>query len=149
MPTELQNGPFLLSTDPARLDIGAIYDFLHKSYWAGARPRSMIEKSIRNSLCFGVFEGRNQIGFARAVTDYATFAYLADVFILEPYRGRGLGKWLIHSILECEELKGLRRWCLITHDAQALYHKCGFSQVPNPERYMELVRPYPTPSQCP
>jgi GNAT superfamily N-acetyltransferase len=143
MPTELQNGPFLLSTDPARLDVDAIFDFLHQSYWANARPRSMIEESIRNSLCFGIFEGRSQIGFARAVTDYATFAYLADVYILEPYRGRGLGKWLVRSILECEELKGLRRWCLVTRDAQPLYQKCGFSQVPNPDQYMELVRPYP------
>jgi GNAT superfamily N-acetyltransferase len=143
MHTELHKGEIVLSTDPSRLDLDAIYDFLSKSYWARSRPRAMIEKSIRNSLCFGVYDGRSQIGFARAITDYAIFAYLADVYILEPYRGRGLGKWLIRSILECEELRGLRRWCLITQDAQPLYLECGFSQLPHPDQYMELVRPYP------
>src|SRR4051812_24915624 len=117
MSFELQNAEFTLSTDPARLDWEGIYQFLSHSYWAVNRPRDMIEKSIRNSLCFGIYEASKQIGFARAVTDYATFAYLADVFILEPYRGRGLARWLIASILSHPELKTLRRWSLATRDA--------------------------------
>lgn len=144
MPFELHNGPFILSTEPARLDVEAIYDFLSHSYWASARPRSMIEKSIRNSLCFGVYHDTHQIGFARVVTDCATFGYLADVYILEPYRRRGLGRWLIQSILSHPELKTLRRWSLATRDAHPLYRHFGFHELEQPQDFMELVRPYPS-----
>ena len=143
MHVELSKGEFLLSTDPARLDLDAIYAFLSQTYWAKNRSRELVEKSIRNSLCFGVYRGRDQIGFARAVTDYATFAYLADVYILEPYRRRGLARWLVQSVLSHPELKGLRRWSLVTQDAQELYVQCGFSELQHPERFMELLRPYP------
>jgi N-acetylglutamate synthase-like GNAT family acetyltransferase len=137
---ELKNGEFSLSTDPARLDGDAIYDFLSQTYWGKARSREVIEKSIRNSLCFGIFHAGRQIGFARAVTDYATFCYLADVYILEPYRRRGLARWLVNSVLAHPELKNLRRWCLVTRDAQDLYRKCGFQPLQSPEQYMEFLR---------
>jgi GNAT superfamily N-acetyltransferase len=142
MHLELQNGLFDLSTDPARLDVEAIYAFLSHSYWAMARPRAMIEKSIRNSLCFGIYHSQSQIGFARVVTDCATFGYLADVYILEPYRGQGLGHWLIETILSHPELKELRRWSLATRDAHPLYRQFGFQPLERPQDFMELVRPY-------
>jgi GNAT superfamily N-acetyltransferase len=143
MHAEMTRGEFAISTDPARLDLDAIYDFLSKSYWGQNRSRERVETSIKNSFCFGVYSGKSQIGFARLVTDYATFCYLADVYILEPFRRRGLGKWLIDSILGHPQFKHLRRWCLVTRDAQELYIKCGWQPLKNPEQYMELLRPHP------
>src|SRR5262245_27241022 len=139
MRMEKQRGEFTISTDPSRLDVNLICDFLRGTYWASQRPREAIEKSLRHSCCFGVYHGHAQVGFARAVTDYATFAYLADVFILEPYRGQGLGKWLMKTIFEDSDLGALRRWCLITQDAHELYRPVGFRALENPERYMERL----------
>jgi len=140
---ELINGEFILSTDPSRLDLVDVQEFLSKSYWAKHRPRDAFEKAVKNSLCFGVYRGRRQIGFARVVTDYAAFAYLADVYILELYRGRGLAKWLIKSILSHPELRQIRRWLLTTRDAHKLYRECGFSELKEPEHQMQLLQPYP------
>lgn len=128
------------------LDVAVIHDFLGKSYWARGIPRELLEKSIENSLCFGVFHDEGQVsvaqaGFCRVVTDRATFAYLADVFILDTYRGRGLGKWLVECVLGHPELQGLRRWILATRDAHGLYAQHGFLPVNNPERLMEMVDP--------
>lgn len=128
----------LLSTDKSKLDITTIHNFLKNSYWAKDILISVVEKSISNSLCFGVYELDNQFGFARVISDYATFAYLADVFILEAYRGQGLGKWLIKSILEYSELQNLRTWLLSTADAHELYRQFGFKNLPSPERMMVI-----------
>jgi GNAT superfamily N-acetyltransferase len=140
---ELSNGEFILSTDPSRLDVVDIHEFLSRSYWANHRPRETFEKAVKNSLCFGVYSGRRQIGFARVVTDYATFAYLADVYIVELFRGRGLAKWLVTSILSHPDLKQVRRWLLTTRDAHKLYRGCGFSELKEPEHHMQLLQPYP------
>src|SRR5215471_11682450 len=117
-PIAYRRGEFLVTTDRARLSEELIHQFLSRSYWAEGIPRKTVARSLRNSLCFGLFEGSRQIGFARVVTDYATFAYLADVFILEGYRGRGLAKFLVESIVAHPRLQGLRRWLLGTRDAQ-------------------------------
>jgi GNAT superfamily N-acetyltransferase len=111
------------------------------SYWAKDIPREVVVKSLDNSLCFGLFQGNKQIGFGRVVTDYATFAYLADVFVIEEYRKKGLGKWLIECIVKHPQLQGLRRWMLATADAQDLYHRYGFVSLGNPERFMEKHDP--------
>lgn len=142
---EISNGPFLLSTDQQLLDLDAVYGFLSGTYWAQHRPRSVFEVAVRNSLCFGIYREFLQVGFARAITDRATFAYLADVYVLEPYRRRGLGTWLVQSILAHPELMQLRRWCLLTQDMHELYRKCGFDTPANPDHYMEKLQPYPVP----
>ncbi len=143
MAFEAHNGEFTLSADPDRLDVDAIYAFLSGTYWAKNRPRSTLETAIRHSFCFGVYRGTEQIGFARVITDRATFGYLADVYILEPYRRRGLGRWLVSTIISHPELKTLRRWLLMTHDMHALYRGCGFVPPANPADLMEKVQPYP------
>jgi GNAT superfamily N-acetyltransferase len=137
-----RNG-FTISTDKARLDVPAIHDFLaHSSYWARNVPLSTVQKSIENSLCFGIYDdGDRQVGFARVITDYAVFAYLADVFILEAYRGRGLAKWLMACIVSTPELQNLRRWMLATKDAHGLYAQYGFNPLSKPERFMEASQP--------
>lgn len=137
VPTEWHNGEFVISTDRMRLDLDVICDFLTKlSYWAIGRPRRVIQRSIENSLCFGLYHGDDQIGFARVVTDYATFAWVADVFILERWRGRGLAKWLMQVIVDHPELQLLRRWVLTTKDAHSLYEHSGFTRIDQPERFM-------------
>jgi GNAT superfamily N-acetyltransferase len=135
-----------VSTDPARLDIEAIYAYLKDSYWARGIPRAVVERSLRNSLGFGVYRGEELVGFARVVTDLATFAYVGDVFVIEAYRGRGLSKWLMECIVDHPDLKDLRRWHLVTRDAHGLYGKFGFAE-PLPGKHMERVRkdPYPVP----
>jgi GNAT superfamily N-acetyltransferase len=139
---EWQNGEFIISTDPARLQIDEIHRFLREeSYWARERTREQTETAIKNSLPFGVYSGENQIGFARVVTDYATFAYLGDVYILEAYRGRGLSKWLMETIINHPELQGFRRWILATRDAHTLYEKFEFTALKFPERWMERTAP--------
>ncbi len=129
---------FTISTDPARLDIDVICDFLSRSYWANDRPRERIERSLANSLVFGMYDEDlvKQIGLARVVTDYATFAWLCDVFIEDAYRGKGLGKWLMETILSHPDLQGLRRWLLATHDAHELYAQFGWKPLEKPERWM-------------
>lgn len=129
----------LISTDKALLNTEVIYNFLNSSYWAQGRSLQVIKKSIRNSLCFGVFLDGQQIGFARVISDYATFAYLADVFILEEYRGNGFSKKLLKHIISHPDLQNLKRWMLATRDAHNLYRKFGFTQLKNPERFMEIV----------
>lgn len=121
---------FLISTDPALLQVDVVHDYLsNHSYWAAKIPREIVVRAINNSLCFGVYEGNKQIGFARTVTDMATFAYLADVFILPAWRGKGLSKWLMETIQGHPELQGLRRWMLGTRDAHGLYEQFGWSRL--------------------
>lgn len=136
--SEYRKGKFLVSTDGARLDLDTVYNFLSDSYWAKGIPRSVVVRSIQNSLCFGLYSGTAQVGFARVISDYATYAYLADVFIVEPYRGRGLAKWLMECIVSHPHLQGLRRWTLATRDAHELYAKFGFTPLAKPDRFMEL-----------
>jgi GNAT superfamily N-acetyltransferase len=143
-----QRGEFLISTDQRRLEREMIHDFLSRqSYWAKGRELEVVNRGIDNSLSFGIYRGKQQIGFARVVTDYATFAWLADVFVLEEYRGRGLGKWLIEVILAHPQLQGFRRWALATKDAHELYRDFGFNELMRPERWME--RPDPNMRESP
>jgi uncharacterized protein len=133
---------FLISTDTARLDLGVIHAFLAtQSYWAEGVPREIVARSIANALCFGVYDGARQIGFARVISDYATFAYLADVFIIKEYRGRGLSKAMMDAIIAHPHLQGLRRFTLATADAHGLYRTYGFTEPPHPERQMERADP--------
>jgi GNAT superfamily N-acetyltransferase len=132
--------PYLVTTDLARFDVDAIWGWLRGSYWAAGIPREVVERSLRGSIAFGLFEGARQIGVARVVTDQATFAYLADVFVDESCRGRGLATWLIEVIRMHPSLQGLRRWLLATRDAHGLYEKCGFRPVAEPGIFMEIVR---------
>jgi GNAT superfamily N-acetyltransferase len=137
-----QQNEFTVTDNREDLDIEMIHDFLCKaSYWAKHIPRSIVEKSVNHSHCFGLYHDGKQIGFARAITDYATFAYLADVFVVTDYRGRGLGKWLISCILQHPELQGLRRWMLATLDAHGLYEQNGFVALQKPEWFLEIHNP--------
>ncbi len=131
-------GEFTISSDPDLLNFETICELLKHSYWAGNRSQETIARSIAHSLCFGVYDGDKQIGFARVVTDYATFAYLCDVVFAEESRGKGLGKWLITVILNYPSLQGLRRWTLATKDAQEFYRPFGFIELSSPEKWMEL-----------
>ena len=126
-----------ISTDKNRLDIDYIHNFLTQSYWSKGIPKHAVEKSINNSFSFGLFEAKRQIGFARVITDFTTFAFLADVFVDEDSRGKGLGKRLVTEILNHEDLKGLKRWHLITDDAQGLYKQLGFVVPGDPFKHME------------
>lgn len=135
---EREYGEYVVTTDRGRLDLEVIYQFLTRSYWAEGIPREMVARSIENSLCFGVFKGNEQVGFARIISDFATFAYLGDVFILPDHRGRGLGKVLMQSIVEHPRLQGLRRWSLATRDAHSLYAQFGFRALAHPETHMEI-----------
>jgi GNAT superfamily N-acetyltransferase len=137
---ERKKGRFSISTNPKRLDIEAIHGFLSRSFWAEQIPKKTVAKSIRNSLCFGLFDRRKQIGFARVVTDRATFAYLCDVYVLEEYRAKGLGKWLIETVMSHPDLQGLRRFQLVTRDAHGLYKQFGFDAPSSPSRHMEIFR---------
>lgn len=130
-----------ISCDKERLDVDAIHTFLEQSYWSAGVPRTIVQKAISNSLCFGVYQADRQVGFARVVTDRATFAYMADVYILEPHRGRGLGKRLVEFIIAHQDLQGLRRFMLVTRDAHGLYAHFGFGPVATPERLMEILDP--------
>jgi GNAT superfamily N-acetyltransferase len=137
-----RNGAFLISTDPALLDVPLIHDFMaNRSYWAFGRPLEVVRRSLANSLCFGLYEGERQVGFARVVTDRATFAWLCDVFVLEEYRGRGLSKWLIGCLVNHPDLQGLRRVLLGTRDAHGLYERYGFKSLADPSRFMQVFRP--------
>ena len=130
---------FTISDDRARLDRAAVHRFLDGSYWAKGIPREVVDRSIDHSLSFGVYDGEAQVGFARVVTDFATYAYVADVFVLESHRGRGLARWLMETILSHPDLQGIRRWNLVTRDAHELYRRVGFRDVAKPGNYMELV----------
>jgi GNAT superfamily N-acetyltransferase len=140
---KVQQGDYTISTDRTKLDVPMMHHFLLNSYWAQDLPLQVLEKAIKGSLCFGVYHGEKQVGFARVVTDEAMFAYLADVFILPDYRGQGLSKWLMKTILEYPTLKSLKRWMLGTADAHGLYQQFGFGPLPIPERFMQKITPFP------
>jgi len=133
---------YSVSTDKSRLDVDAIHDYLaNESYWSPGIPRSAVQRGVENSLCFGVYAGDTQVGFARVVSDFSSFAYLMDVFVLTPYRRRGLGKWLVECILDYPELKYVRNWMLSTWDAHDLYSRYGFTSLTNPEFVMVRRNP--------
>lgn len=144
---EEHRGSLVISTDPSRLDLDAICGFLARSYWAADRPRDVIERSLRASLVFGIYEGKRQVGLARVVSDFATFAWVCDVFVDESYRGQGIGKWLMATILAHPELKNVRRQLLVTRDAHGLYRQFGFVELNEPQRWMEHLTPYLEPAQ--
>ena len=137
MAEEWRQGEYQISTDKTRLDMTVIHGFLSTSYWAAGRSRETIQRSIENSLPFGLYHGERQVGFARVITDYATFAWIADVFIIESVRGQGLAKWLMEVIIEHPQLQGFRRWVLATKDAHELYRRFGFNELKLPGRWME------------
>ncbi|WP_413692536.1 GNAT family N-acetyltransferase [Psychromonas sp. KJ10-2] len=133
---------YKISSDPKQMDLSVIHGYLAGSYWAKGVPLSTMQTAINNSFCFGVFtEAGQQVAFARMITDYATSAYLADVFVLPEHRGKGLSKWLVQTIIDHPQLQGLRRMLLVTSDAHNLYRKFGFSALASPELFMELHRP--------
>jgi len=134
-----------ITTDPRRFDLGTIHDFLTKSYWARGIPAEVVARAIANSLCFAALDGDRQVGFARVITDRATFGYVSDVFVLPSHRGRGVGKRLMAAIMDHPELQGLRRWTLFTRDAHGLYQQFGFGPSRHPERLMEVLHPEPYP----
>ena len=143
-----QRDEYTISTDPSRLDINLIHDFIsNHSYWGSGRERDVVQRSIENSMVFGLYQGDQQVGFARIVTDYATFAWVADVFVVPEHRGRGLSKWLMEVIIAHPKLQGFRRWVLATKDAHGLYAQFGFIQLHRPERWME--RPDPNMKEAP
>ena len=134
-------GKFYISTEKEKMDIDVIHSFLTRSYWAEGISKEIVRRSIEGALCFGVFENDKQIGFARMITDRATFAYLADVFIIEEFRGLGLSKWLMEVIMSYPDLQGLRRMMLATRDAHELYKKFGFTLLNNVDRWMHIHNP--------
>lgn len=146
---EQRRGEFLISTAKSKLDIETIHKFLVQSYWSPNIPREIVARAIENSFCFGIYSGTSsrtshkerQIGFARVITDFATYAYLADVFVLEENRGQGLSKWLMQCIVEHPALQGFRRFTLATKDAHGLYAQFGFTPLQSPDRYMERFDP--------
>lgn len=135
---ERRRGAFTVSTDPARLDVDVVHGYLARSYWAEGIPREVVARALAHSLCFGVYAGAAQVGLARVISDFATFAYITDVYILEAHRSNGLSKWLMACIMAHPDLQGLRRWSLATRDAHGLYRQFGFSDVKQPERWMEI-----------
>jgi N-acetylglutamate synthase-like GNAT family acetyltransferase len=140
---ETHRDNFTISTDPSRLDMDVICDFLTRAYWANTRPRERTERAFQNSLVFGLYEANRQIGLARVVSDFSVFAYLCDVFIHEDYRDHGLGKWLIQTIMEHSDLRDVRRWVLVTNDAHGLYKQFGFTSIEDPEHWMQSFKPFP------
>jgi len=143
-----QRGEYTISTDPSRLDLDLIHDFIsNHSYWGSGRSRDVVLRSIENSMAFGVYHGDGQVGFARIVTDYATFAWVADVFVVPEHRGQGLSKWLMEVMVAHPKLQGFRRWVLATKDAHGVYEKFGFTELRRPERWME--RPDPNMKESP
>ena len=130
---------FKISTEKEKLDRAVIHEFLRSSYWAKGIPRELVDRSIENSLCFGLYEKDRLVGFARVISDNATFAYLSDVFVLESHRGRGLAAWFMEAVMAHPDLQGIRRWMLATADAHGLYRKVGFTPLSRPERIMEKL----------
>jgi GNAT superfamily N-acetyltransferase len=134
---------FSISTDKNKLDVSLIHDYLtNDSYWAQGITIEKVTAAIEGSMTFGVYHHKNQIGFARVITDKATFAYIADVFILPEFRGKGLSKWLMQTIITHPDLQNFRRWMLATADAHGLYSQFGFTQITSPDRWMEIFTPY-------
>ena len=148
MPESWERGDYLISTDRSRLDLELIHDFIsNQSYWGQGRTVEVVQRALDNSLNFGLYSGARQVGFARVVTDYATFAWVADLFMIEEYRGRGLSQWLMEVMLAHPQLQGFRRWVLATKDAHSLYARFGFIPLHRPERWME--RPDPNMQESP
>ena len=147
-PREYRREDFLISTDRSRLDLDTIHGYLTRSWWAGGISKETVARSLDAALCLGVYHGGKQIGFARVISDFATYAYICDDFILEEYQGRGLGRWLMESILGYPELQGLRRWMLIAEDPR-IYSKFGFRPLQQPEINMEIVSPVAQASGAP
>jgi GNAT superfamily N-acetyltransferase len=144
MPEETLPDGYLVSDDPVRLDVSAIHAYLTRSYWAAGIPREIVERAVRGSLCVGLYTaGGEQVGFVRVVTDYATFAWLCDVYVLEPHRGRGLSKAMMRAVLSHPKLQTVRRLTLATRDAHGLYAQFGFKPVAKPESQMEKRQPQP------
>ena len=137
---EYRKGEFVVSADPVLIDLDVVHGFLTECYWARGIPRDVVARAVENSLCFGVYTEGKQVGFARVISDYATYAYIGDVFVLEPFRGRGLGKWLMECVMRHPRLQGLRRWSLVTRDAHGLYSQFGFEPLKKSQNYMELHR---------
>ena len=136
---ERERDGYVISDDPSRLDRALIHRFLsEESYWAPGIPRELVDRALDNSICFGVYSGGEQVAFARAVTDRATFAYLADVFVVGAHRGRGIGKWLVEAVLEHPDLQDLRQFVLGTWDAHALYERYGWRPLERAERFMSI-----------
>ncbi|HWB91976.1 MAG TPA: GNAT family N-acetyltransferase [Puia sp.] len=136
------NDGYIVSTDRHRLDLSFIHDYLStQAYWCLNIPFAVVQRSVENSLCFGVYHGDRQVGFARVISDYATIAYLGDVFVIPEHRGKGLSKRLMEAIMDHPELQGLRRWILLTRDAHELYRKFGWKPIANPDLYMEVANP--------
>jgi GNAT superfamily N-acetyltransferase len=136
------NDGYIVSTDRHRLDLSFIHDYLStQAYWCLNIPFAIVQRSVENSLCFGVYHGDRQVGFARVISDYATIAYLGDVFVIPEHRGKGLSKRLMEAIMDHPELQGLRRWILLTRDAHELYRKFGWKPIANPDLYMEVANP--------
>ena len=141
METQQVFSEYEISTDTHRLNVDVVHKFLSEdSYWSPGIPRTIVERAIQNSLCFGVYHRTAQIGFARVVTDKSTFALLADLFILKAHRGKGLSKWLMRCVVAHEDLQGLRRLLLLTSDAHGLYRQFGFEELGNPSRFMEVLK---------
>ncbi len=139
---EWHKGEYTISDDRGRLDLGVIHRFIsEESYWGRGRPLELVRRSVENSHPLGVYRGAEMVGFARVVTDYATFAWVADVFVVEAHRGRGLSKWLMETMLAHPDLQGFRRWVLATKDAHGLYRQFGFRELRRPERWMERPDP--------
>lgn len=138
---EYRRDPFWVSTDPKRLDLATIHNYLTHSYWSPGIPKNVVADALRHSFCFGLYEQDKQIGLARVITDYSSFAYLCDVFVLQAWRGQGLGVWLIECIAHCPALAAIRTFTLATRDAHGLYRKAGFEPFPNPENWMMMRRP--------
>jgi GNAT superfamily N-acetyltransferase len=141
LPAAWRRGELLISTNPRLLHLDTIHQFLKESYWAPEIPKHVVQRCIRDSISFGVYLAGRQVGFARVITDLATFGYLADVFILEPHRGQGLSKRLMECVMQHPNLQGFRRWLLATRDAHGLYENYGFKKLAHPERMMEIARP--------
>jgi len=139
-PVEVARGEYVVSTDKGRIDLKAVHAFLAGTYWSPEIPESVVRRAIAGSLCFGIYRGAEQVGFARVITDRATYAYLSDVFVLDAHRGRGLAKWMMEVIMAHPSLQGLRRFALSTRDARSLYEPFGFETVANPDRQMEILR---------
>lgn len=140
---EVTNGEYVITTDKQKMDITAIHQYLSNSYWAAGIPISVLEKCIANSLCFGILHNGAQVGFARIVTDKATFAYLADVYVLEEHRGKGLSKWMMATIQSHPDLQGFRRWLLATRDAHGLYKQFGWTELTEQASKSMMQRHFP------
>ena len=138
---ERSRDTFRITTDAGSMDVDAIHAYLTRSYWSEGISKQLVSRAMAGSLCFGLLDGAQQIGFARVVTDRATYAYLCDVYVLEEHQGRGLGTWLMSELMAHPDLQGLRRWGLVTRDAHGLYEKFGFGAPANPASLMEIARP--------